>query len=308
MRCSHLVVLAAAALAACGGSWSNVDLQYASALPQRSVLRSKLSTAAAADAGQPSSAHAVGDPSQAYLDAKSAQTNFNGILDFFLAVLDTVRALPPSSRTADTRTWGPYPDSNNTGYEFSVTVHQLATDTFAWALTAQPTSGGATLTVVDGAFTATTTAAHGHGQLAVHLADFKAQLAVDGGLEVLDLIAIEYHTDASPLTVAMTFTFQPGATSNLAAWYDYLERDDHSGALHFVLDTSSPQTTELDTTAQWTAAGAGETVQQVKAGLYAGASITECWDAQFKLSYYLQSWTGGQLSGTPGACPTFTTP
>jgi hypothetical protein len=303
-------ILLCLALAACGGSWSNRDLEFASALPSRAELRSKLPTAAATTSpltgtGTRRDGLNVGDPSAAYADTKAAQASFNGVLDFFLGVLDTVRALPPTTRTGDTRTWGPYPDSQNSGYQFSVTVHQETATVFTWRVSAEPIAGGAALVIVDGAFTASAAPRQGQGALVVHVKDFRSQLTVDTSLQTMDQVDLSYRTDVSPIRVHMAFTFAPGSSSTLSAEYDYLEQADHAGAMAFTLRSTSPEATRLDASARWTALGDGRSDAVVTAGTFAGASVSECWDLQFKVAYYAQSWTGGQVAGVPAACATF---
>lgn len=304
-----LLPLPLLALAACGGSWSNRDLEFANALPSRDDLRSKLPAGGTpfAPPGVRRDLLDVGDPSQAYQDALAAQATFNGILDVFLSVLDRVRALPPTSRTTDSRTWGPYPDTGHLGFELAVTVAQTAPDTFAWRLAALPPAGGE-LTVVDGTFSTAAdggSARRGQGQLAVRLSNFKSQLGVDPALQVLDRVDLRYRTDVWPLEAFMDFTFQPGASSALSFKYHYLEQEDHSGSLNFLARTTLPQALQLDATARWTAQGAGRTQAQVTEGTYTGAAVIECWDTAFKVSYYQQAWPGGQVAGVPGSCPAF---
>ena len=74
---------------ACGGSWSNRDLEFAAALPSRADLSSKIPTTSTT--GQPlsrSDGLNAGEASQAYAETKKAVTDFNGLLDFFLGVIE----------------------------------------------------------------------------------------------------------------------------------------------------------------------------------------------------------------------------
>jgi hypothetical protein len=293
-------------LVACGGSWSNRDLEFASVVPDREVLRSKLA-GAPTSTPPPDGGVEVGNPSQASVDAFAAQTRFNGILDYFLGVLDTVR-MPPTSRTASSRTWGPFPDATNAGYQFALTVTQGAATAFTWALVAQPIAGGPDLVIVDGAFTAASVAREGQGAMVVHVKDFKGKLLVDADFAALDRIDLAYRTDVLPRQVSMHFTFQPGASSNLSASYGYLERADQSGAMSFQARTTSLEATEFSTLAQWTTQGDGRSVAQVTQGTYQGTTIEECWDAQRRVSYHFESWPGGRRAGADSACPTFSDP
>jgi hypothetical protein len=298
------------ALAACGGSWSNRDLEFSGALPSRAELRSKLPTATTTTSPLTSTGTRrdelnVGDPSKAYADTRSAQASFNGVLDTFLGVLDTVRGLPPTSRTNDARVWGPYPDSQHPGYQFSVEVHQASATEYSWRVSSQPAVGGAAVAIVDGAFTASATARQGQGALVVHVKDFRSQLAVDASLQALDRVDLSYRTDTSPIRVHMAFTFAPGSSSTLSAEYEYLEQADRSGVMAFTLRSASPEASQLDASARWSSLGDGRSDALVTAGTFAGASVSECWDQQFRVSYYVQRWSGGEVAGQPAACVTF---
>ncbi len=294
-------------VSACG-SWSNADLEYANALPSRAELKSKIPVTASTN--QPlegpstrRDALNVGDPSKAYADAKGAATTFNGILDFFLGVLDLVRAQPPTTRATDSRTWGPFSDNNNPGAQFSVVIHAEADATFSWALRASVGSA-APFDVVVGAFKATDgSVKKGQGAMAVHVKNFRDVLKVDQLFKDIDEINITYANDASPSQVHMAFAFKAGASSGISAiGYEYLENDDRSGTIHYQVQSDSTTLTVLDTRAGWLPTGAGRALAKVLQGSFAGFTLTECWDPSFKVSFYSEGWLGGVTNGTPSAC------
>ncbi len=308
-RTSCLAVVVAAS--ACG-TWSNRDLEFANALPTASDLKSKLPVSSGTTSpltGGIMRHHDglnVGDPSDAYADAKSASTSFNGIIDFLLGTVDSVRSVPPTSRTTDSRTWGPFTDSNDPNARFQVVITaQEATATFAWSLQVSVGSG-AFFDVVTGSFAATTgSVKKGQGSMVVHVKDFRDVLKVDDTFKQLDQIDVRYANDMSPTTVNMTFTFKAGASSGLSSiGYDYLENADHSGTMHFQLTSTDPDITVRDVRGGWLASGVGRAVNHVLQGTYAGAMITECWDQAFAVTYYSESWAGGVTNGQPTACAT----
>src|SRR4051794_1016053 len=105
-------------LAACGGNFSNEDLEYLNALPTREALASKLpgtGTSSGSGLAQRRDRLSVGDPSQLYLDTQKASTDFNNGLDGLLSLLENIRTVPPTTRELDRRIWGPFPDNNNPG-------------------------------------------------------------------------------------------------------------------------------------------------------------------------------------------------
>ncbi len=293
-------------LCACGGSWSNKDLEFVSTLPSRDALSSNLPQP---KAGSPltgvSTRHDglnVGDPSQAYARTRKASADFNSILDFLLGVVEKVRALPPSARTADSRTWGPYSDPNNPGFRFRLTITQLDLTHYRWAIESLPQTGDA-FPIVTGAFEATASLLEGKGAMTVHVKEFRDRLKVSPDLARLDQIAIGYVTDSDPRLSRLEFTVAPGAVSGLSSiGYTAREKSDGSGAMRFLFTTLDPNVTELEIGSVWLHSGAGVAVMTVKKGSYAGATAVECWDEGFVVTYAAESWPGGAVSGKQSDC------
>lgn len=302
-----LTALALVALAGCGGTWSNKDLEFVSALPRPEDLRAKIpltasSTSPLEGVSTRRDGLNVGDPSNAYANAKKASGEFNTILDTLLSIIDRVRQVPPTTRTKDTRVWGPWPDSNNPGFEFQVVIKQVDDVNFAWGIQSRP-KNGAFFDVVQGAFKASASARRGQGLMKVLVKDFRDVLKVDDNFKQLDEIDVGYITDMFPRRVEMLFTFRAGSTSGLSALgYTYREQEDTSAAMRFQLRTTSPDATVLEMNAAWLANGSGRGLGRVLEGTYAGATISECWDTAFKVTYYEETWPGGQKVGDPASC------
>jgi hypothetical protein len=301
------MLLGVVMLSACGGNWSNRDLDFAKALPDSTMLESKLPTSAASTAPLTGVATrhdglVVGDPSTAYADTKKAKTDYNGIIDSVLSIAGAVRKYPPSSREPNSRTWGPYTDTTNTGFEFRLVMHQVDAG-YTWSLDSHKL-GEAYFSIVSGAFTPTMSLTEGEGSFIVHVKDFKSALQVDAGLKALDEIAVTYATEVHPHTVSMQFTFAAGEASGYSSiGYTSREQRDSSGALEFLLKSpDTPQITALTLSSVWLAGGAGKAVGVVTTGSLAGASQTECWDSGFLVSYFKQDWVGGTTSGAATDC------
>ncbi|MBL8938278.1 MAG: hypothetical protein JNM69_27180 [Archangium sp.] len=304
----HVLLFSVLVITACGGSWSNRDLEFAAALPSRADLSSKLPTASTT--GQPlsrSDGLNAGEPSQAYADTKKAVSEFNGLLDFFLGVLDSVRSVPPTARDGQSRTWGPFTAKDNPGFQFQVIIALVATEpqeTFGWKLQVRKLGTQAWVDVVRGNFQASPeTVRKGMGTIEVPVKDFRDLITVDPNFRQLDSIVIGYFTAGFPNTAQMAFTFAPGNTSGLSgAGYAAKRLQDGSGAMGFSLRSLDPNTTRLDTVSKWRADGAGVSVANVVEGNYRGATRTECWNASFKVTYFKENWPGGQESGNASTC------
>ncbi|MCC6332932.1 MAG: hypothetical protein IT380_02970 [Myxococcales bacterium] len=305
----HVILLSAVVLAACGGNWSTKDLEFVNALPQRADLQARLP--AVSSSTQPLEGVStrrdglnVGDPSPMWTDTRKASTDFNLLLESMLAILDTLRRYPPTTRSDTTRVWGPFPDTKNEGFEFQVAIQQTGPKSFGWALQARPRAGQF-FDVVTGVFEADASARQGQGSMTVHVTNFKDVLQVDPVMKALDQITVGYQTANWPHRVDMTFAFTPGNSTGLSAiGYTYRQQEDASGALAFQVRSSSAEATLLTTVALWNPQGAGKGQAVVDEGTYAGATVSECWNTSQRVVFSAQGWTGGQVSGVQADCVT----
>ena len=290
------------------GTWSNEDLQYLSALPTKDQLTTKLPTATAgglSGEGTRRDALGLGEPSQLYKDTKGASNDFNGIVDGFISVIDFVRSFPPSTRTDNSRIWGPYEDKQNQpGFELQVVITRVDPKNFAIQIQYRKTGTEAFTDVITGGFTASSTAKKGQGALTWDLKGARALgLKGDETAKTLEKLELGYITDMFPIQVNMVFTLIPGqAVSKLD--YGYLELANKSGRIGFRTLQADPNVTQLDTVSQWLASGAGNGVYTVVEGNYKGATHVECWDAAFKTVFVNETWPGGAKLGDPKDCVT----
>lgn len=294
--------------AGCGGNWSNSDLAFSNALPRRDDLKSRFPVATTA---QPLEGVAtrrdglmVGDPSNAWAQTRKAAGDYNGVLDLLLGLVDQVRQIAPSSRTADSRTWGPFADANNAGREVQVVIVRVDDTHFEWRIESRPTNG-AFLQILTGNFKATDTARRGQGSIVVQVKDFRDVLKVDDNFKQLDSIDVGYVTDLFPRRVEMLFTIKAGSTLGLSALgYTSREQQDGSGAMRFLYTLPGPEVQELEIDSVWLPTGEGKGVGIVRQGTYTGANVTECWGKSFTVTYYAESWPAGVTSGLASDCVT----
>ena len=304
----HFLLFSVLALTACGGTWSNRDLEFVAALPSRAALSAKLPASAAST--QPlsrSDGLNAGEPSQAWADTKKAASDFNGLLDFFLGVLDTVRAVPPTSRSGQSRTWGPFTAKDNPGFEFQVIIALVSTepqDTYGWKLQARKLGTPEFFDLVRGAFQASAeTVRKGMGQIEVPVKEFRDQLKLTEPFNQLDSIVLGYVTSSFPNASTLAFTFSPGNTSGYSSLgYAAKRAEDGSGAMGYSLKTSDVNTSRLDVVSKWRADGAGISIATVGEGNYRGATRAECWNSAFKVTFFKENWPGGQESGSQANC------
>ena len=303
-----LLILSVAVLAGCGGNWSNTDLAFANALPRRDDLRSKVPTSTTQPLEGVSTRRdglMVGDPSNAVAATRKAASDYNKLLDYILGVVDQVRLAPPTSRSNDSRTWGPFSDSNNPGREVQVVITKVDDVNFDWHIQSRP-NNGEFLEVLTGNFKATDTARRGQGAFVVHVKDFRDVIKVDDTVAQLDEVRVGYVTDMFPQRVEMLFTVKPGSTLGISSLgYTARRQQDGSGAMRFLYAlTGNADVSEVEFNSAWKATGEGKATGVVTKGTYTGATVTECWGKNFTVVHYAESWPGGMTSGPASDCVT----
>lgn len=295
-------------LAGCGGNWSNTDLVFLNALPRATDLQSQIPTSSGSPltgVGTREDGLNVGDPSKAYADSRKAAADYNTTLVSLLGLVDQVRLVAPSARTANSRTWGPYADPNNDGREVILSISNDASDEthFHWTIGSRAASQTAFLTVLDGDFVARDSAQRGQGTISVPVKDFRDVVKVDDAFKQIDQIDIQYATAEDPRDVRLHFDMTPGNSTG----FDTLDvisqqHDDGSGAIQFLLTAPGPEITRLRVDSGWLSSGAGKAISTILEGTVAGYDITECWGTGFTVSYYAESWPLGASSGSAGDC------
>lgn len=295
--------LVALVLGACGGNYSNADLEFEYALPAKQDLTSKLPVSGTSrsglETGQQQSAIQVGDTADFYTGTRDASNAFNSGLEVLLGIIEAARAQPPTSRTADSRTWGPFPLKDQPGFLAEVVIERSSPDAFTYRVQFRKnTTGSPWFTVLDGSFLASGGVRKGDGQLTLRL-----QVARDNGIgsadtSQLDTLTASYSTKAPPIRVDMQFTFVPEAALSQIT-YRYREQQDGQGAMRFVFTTPTQQ---FALTSRWLPDGSGIGEGTVTQGDFLGATQTECWDGSFILRYLSHSWSPFP-DGNEAACP-----
>lgn len=301
-----VTLLCAAALAGCTGNWSTDDLVFASVLPWTADLVVTVPTAASS---QPLEGVAtreaplmVGDPSVAWAQTRKAAGDFNALLIQLLGFVEQVRLVAPSARSAESRTWGPYPDANNAGREVQLRVTRPVLDTvdevFEWTLESRA-GGGQFVRIISGDVTVGETARTGSGRFTVFVKDFRDLVKVTDALGQLDEIAVNYGNGVSPSFVRMMLVLKPGGSSTLSPLgYTTARAQSGAGSLFFV-GPAEESGRQVAWRSRWNANGAGRAEGELLAD---GGVVTECWTREGVVSHYAESWDGGTSSGNAAEC------
>lgn len=294
-----------AAVGSCG-DYSNEDLLYMSAVPSSSQLALVL----------PAAATTVMQAELAQ-DTHNGISNVNTLLDDVLGLVDAIRSYEPTSRTSDSRTWGPFADSKHPGWQWKLLVdRESGGTTFDYHLDVQNTKAAAPSWVefVMGTFDLAGGVKQGNGTV---MADFAALAAaafpLDPDTMPLKTLTIAYQnfqTPGSPVSVKLTIDRTPDANGVTSATFTYEILADGSGEIAFTLVGNvipGPAIETLALNAQWLPTGEGKATLAVVSGDAAGLTQTECWDATFAMTYNDKPWSTSEDYADPSMCPTLPT-
>lgn len=296
-------------LAACGGNYSNQDVEFIGALPVRRELESKLpqQPQRSTVTNTRQDALTVGDDSPAYRDARAASDAFNGALFWLLDLIDQIRVLPPSRREPDRRIWGPFPDHDQPDFLVEVVLERQDHVLFNYRIEVRrkdaPSSAPWTPFVV-GSFRATGGARKGTGEVHLLAATVRESgFSTGSDLEKVQTIDMGYVTDQWPIQVAVFFQGMPNAGFDTVG-YAYNEFEDRHGSIQFIAKGRDRSGNEqlLAEVARWLPSGQGRADIAVRSGSFFGAQAVECWDAQFRVTYSNRPWESPSVVGDPASC------
>lgn len=289
-------------LCACG-NWSNSDLEYVYALPQRDTLKSQLGAQSAMQGVRRDPL--LGEHSDVYESTKKASDEFNAFLDGVLTGLDTLRTIPPTKREDNKRIWGPYQDQKNPGFEVKVEVVKVEDKRFQWSLQMGKRFANDFVVVGGGKFVPTESLRKGRGDFFFDAVTAHALLGTTKKAGDPDKIDVGYSTDTDPVIVEVDFTV--GTTTTVG--YDYNRYADSSAAFTYTVGgLPDPDATKISAVAAWDAKTAGDVVYNVLEGNNRGAMARQCWDADQKIVHELLMLPDGGVYQTGSATNCATVP
>jgi hypothetical protein len=290
-------------LAACG-NYSNDDLDFQLALPQKSDLRANVR---------------LSDPqvnsAEYYRTTRNAIDTFNAMVDDLLGLIENVRRYPATSRQGNRRIWGPFPaekypttwqlrvvmdkstvSSTLLHMDYWVQVRPVGTDDSGW------------VSFLAGSYSSSGSARTGTGDIHLLARDARAAdypVNDDPGLADLDHLDVHYESAAYPIRVALTIVKLPDPKPQ-SGTYDYSENQDGSGSMTF--DWQGPTDTGISIAAtmkaQWLGSGAGraDLTTHLTANTSGTPTLlgTDCWGVDTVASYSLRS--DKTPVGDPAAC------
>jgi len=298
-----LVLLGAMSAGACG-NYSNEDLDFQLALPQRSDMEAKM---------QLSLTRA--DSAEYYLATRKAITSFNTVVVDLVSLIEFVRGQSPTSRNGAERVWGPFPSDKYPDWEFRVVMERSTASPellhMDYWIQVRPVGQGdsAWASFLVGNYTSQGSARTGTGE--IHLLANEPRAAgypvdADPGLVNLDHLDVTYNNAIYPFSVTLDIVNLPAAATQ-AGHYQYLQAQDGSGSMVFnwqgVTDTGTPITATMQ--AEWQGSGAGraDLTADLTPNLPNQSTTlgTDCWGVDTVATYSYRR-EGGTTSGTAASC------
>ena len=291
-------VIATLVLAAgCGGNYSNEDIDFQLALPEKEDLAAKL----------PVQALEITDSAEYYRATRNTVLLFNGLGDAFLRIIDAVRSFPPTERSGARRIWGPFPNERFREWVLRLVIDRvgdpLAPTRFEYEVQFRRARelSAAWTPLIRGSFAPGGGVRRGEGSLQFLSAPARTATYPLEGLTETDELRIDYQTRAFPMTVKLTLV---GFPTRQQAVYEYAESADSSGTMSFRFPT--PQggafASALQIRSRWNGAGAGRADVTVAEGAFAGARAVDCWGIDTRATYVLRGWMTAENKGTENTC------
>lgn len=302
-------------VAACGGDFSNDDLEFLNALPRREDLAAKLPATSEGRSGGGLTTRKdglvvrLGEVSELARDTDQTGREFNAAVDGLLSLLESIRAASPTTREPDRRVWGPFRDRQNPGFDVRFVMERQELR-FDYRLEYRRTGEGDEdwWAFLVGSFEADAGIRKGVGRLYLDVKRAAQEGFPTGGLTELDRLDIDYQTKALPTRVEMAFTPRGGLA--VPSRYRYREAEGGLGEMKFALpDTDlvpGGRLEDVELTTRWAPDGRGMGVLVVLDGDITGARYTECWNALGRVTFLARSWDFlNPTEGDRASCPNF---
>ena len=288
-----------AALCGCdAGNYSNEDIDFQLAVPQRQDIAVRL----------PAQALESNDSAEYYRNTRKTVRDLNNAADAFVSLIDHVRATAPSERHPDRRVWGPFPVIENPLFLARVVINRINQPgtplrfSYSFEFRARADAADRWQVLISGEFIPAGDARHGTGLVHFSSAAARAAGYPLGGLVGIDDLTIDYKTDGFPMTIRIGLTTFPELKM---ATYEHTEQQDGSGSIHFVYPTPGVLGVDaLDTTSRWLGSGAGRADVRVSAGnpLVLNKSGTDCWGIDGRATYVHRDWNMAAELGAESTC------
>ncbi|MDX2022482.1 MAG: hypothetical protein SF187_19755 [Deltaproteobacteria bacterium] len=289
-----VTLLTLVGLTACGGNYSNDDIEYQTSVPQAEDLTPNIA------------AQLVANSAETYRFTYGMVGSYRAILGFVASLLDHVRQNPATQRLANGRVWGPFPDREHPGFEVKVMITRggdAAAPQFTYSVDFASARTRMFVPVIFGTFDPRGAIGDGSGQVTLDFAGLRST-GFPGDRDTTNIMKIEMvhgRKDGSrTLEVHQTNT---EAADNRRTDLTYAEAPDGAARTHFVMAvTNNLWAQELDVVSAWRSDGAGRGELKVTQGLATGLLGIDCWGPSTVATYVRRDWNEAVNAGDVNTC------
>jgi len=250
-------------------------------------LKSALPTAEQVRINLPEgSSRTLGQLADYYVITRGVTRTFNGGSAWVLVLLHAIVQYPVTSVNGDTYTWGPWSDALDPA-EYKLDVREVGDGTYEYQLSGRSkTEANAQFEVViDGIADPRPGELRGNGAF---LLDFDAARRVNPVDAANDRGQVEVRYDLAARHLDLGIVTTDAQGTPVSAEYAYDEAQER-----------------LEIISQWAATGTGRADASASGGDIGASvtvSVTECWDTNFKRTYYQDSHDFAPAEGTASTC------
>ena len=290
-------LLASAGTAACGGNYSNEDLEFQTSIPDKTDLAPNIA------------AQLIAGSAESYKLTHGTVQGYRRLLGFVASLLDHVRRHPATTRTTDGRVWGPFADDKQPGYVLRVSMSRLALTAesksfkFSYSLDFATKAAKAFVPVIYGTFDSKGGLGEGNGKVSFDV-DRLRSIQYPVGPDIVEVRKIDItHSRNDGFRSLLVHQDNTATAAAPTADLTYSESPDGSATTRFVLTLAANLwTSEIDVVSAWRGDGAGRGEIKVTRGLATGLLGIDCWGATTVPTYVSRDWDKAANQGDMGTC------
>jgi hypothetical protein len=258
----------------------------------------------------------IGSVSEFYRITRNTSDYLNGATAFWVGLIRTIMAYPPSEVDGDVVTWGPWRDQSALRpLEYQLVAERVGERSITYTLSARNKNGeGDFLPLIEGTARRPGAGQPGSGTLKLL---FDNQSVLEPAKREQGTIDIAYDLEGEPKTNHIEFIdfVNEQGEGPLDAEYDYALSADGAGRFDFLtaadVDRDAASLPEsLHIVSRWNSTGAGQSDVAAWGGSLDGATwaAAQCWDTAFLTTYNRYRSEGGSVpvdldEGDAATCP-----
>lgn len=301
MRTALSPLLAAALLAGCVANQEETPI--VDALPTAESVQIRLPQ---------STARSIGQLADYYVITRAVTRDLNAGAAWVLILVHAVVQFPATSVDGDVYTWGPWTDSALDPAEWKLVVTANDDDTYDWELVGRnktsPEDGF--LAVLSGHAVPGDEPHRGSGDFTIDFDAGERVNPIDNTPDTgrIDVVYDLENRDGTAASLTMHAEGVDSLGDEGTFDYSYAENRDGSGDFQFEfaadVDEDGSAAEDGVIRSRWDATGAGRADARVSAGDLADLVVeaSECWDEQFRRTYYTDSVELLPTEGDAAAC------